>query len=86
MAISDNDYNQARDILIAAGSKTAEKSHPKHTGGKGSPVAHGQDLLREARDEFRQKDQGQPNLDSGMTRAHYDAIHAAARQMNIEEW
>lgn len=86
MAISDRAYNQARAILINAGSHTANASHPKHTGGAGSPDSHGQDLLREARDEFRNNDQGQPNLRSGMTQAHYDAIHDAANEMGIQNW
>lgn len=86
MAISDRDYNQARAILINAGSNTANASHPKHTGGAGSPDNHGQSLLREARDEFRNSDRGQPALRSEMTQAHYDAIHAAAAEMGIQNW
>ena len=86
MAISDHDYNKARDILIDAGSETAGKSHPKHTDGAGSPDDHGKDLLREARDEFREADEGKEDLKSGMTQEHYDAIHAAADEMGIDEW
>ena len=86
MAISDNDYNQARNILAAAGSDTASKSHPKHTQGAGSPESHGRSLLAEARDEFRGTDSGQANLSSGMTQAHYQAIHQAAGAMGIDQW
>ena len=32
MAIADLAYNTARNMLVAAGSNTAAKSHPKHTG------------------------------------------------------
>ena len=85
-AISDNNYNKARTILVAAGSITAQKSHEKHTQGAGSPDGHGQTLLGEARDEFRETDAGQPNLHSGMTQAHYTAIHNAAQQMSIQDW
>jgi hypothetical protein len=86
MSISDNDYNTARDILAKAGSNTAAASHVKHTQGQGSPEHHGKQLLREARDEFRGKDHGQPNLQSGMTAAHYQAINRAAKQMGITNW
>lgn len=86
MSIADNDYNRARAILVQAGSKTAGKSHDKHTQGKGSPDSHGQDLLRGARDEFRGTDAGQPGLQAGMTTAHYNAIHNAAQQMGITNW
>ena len=86
MPISDNNYNQARDILINAGSDTASKSHPKHTGNRGSPEDHGKELLREARDEFRETDKGKQNLKSGMTQAHRDAVLAAAQKMGIANW
>jgi hypothetical protein len=86
MAISDYNYNTARTILINAGSQTANASHPKHTGGAGSPDGHGKSLLREARDEFRINDVGQANLQSEMTIAHYQAIHRAANQMGIINW
>ena len=86
MAIADNDYNAARNTLVLAGSATAGASHPKHTQGAGSPDSHGQDLLREARDEFRGMDAGQANLSSGMTLAHYNAIHNAAQRMGITNW
>ena len=86
MAISDHNYNTARGILIAAGSMSANASHVKHTQGAGSPDGHGQALVAQARDEFRLMDIGQPNLQSGMTAAHYNAIHNAANQMNITHW
>ena len=86
MAISDHDYNTARAILVAAGSRTAAKSHDKHTNGAGSPDSHGKDLLREARDDFRITDAGQANLQSRMTAAHYAAVHNAATQMGITSW
>jgi hypothetical protein len=84
--ISDDAYNKARTILANAGSDSAKKSHVKHTGGKGSPEDHGKQLLREARDEFRKKDKGQPNLKSEMTVDHYNAIHKAAQEMKISSW
>ncbi|MGH7122530.1 MAG: hypothetical protein ACREFP_26665 [Acetobacteraceae bacterium] len=86
MSIADNDYNRARAILVQAGSKTASKSHDKHTQGKGSKDSDGQGLLREARDEFRGTDTGQPGLQAGMTAAHYGAVHGAAQQMSITQW
>lgn len=51
MPIKDDKYNKARDILAKAGSKSAKKSHPKHTGKKGSPDAHGRQLIEEARSD-----------------------------------
>ncbi|MHA3061996.1 hypothetical protein ACX1N5_15315 [Acinetobacter sp. ANC 4636] len=86
MTISDHDYNQARTILVNAGSATASKSHVKHNTNGGSPDSDGKQLLQEARDEFRNLDVGQPNLISAMTQAHYNAIHNAANQMNITDW
>jgi len=86
MAISVHNYNSARQTLVSAGSKTAEKYHVKHTKGKGSPEGHGKDLLTEARDEFRGLDSGQGNLVSGMTQAHYNAIHKASDTMDISNW
>jgi hypothetical protein len=86
MAISDNSYNAARSTLALAGSQTAAKSHPKHNTSGGSPDSQGQELLREARDEFRKDDAKHPNLKSGMTQAHYDAIHKAAEEMGIANW
>lgn len=49
--IKDDDYNKARALLVKAGSKSAEKSHMKHTGKKGSPDGHGKSLIDEAREE-----------------------------------
>jgi hypothetical protein len=87
MAISDANYNRARGILVAAGSRTAAASHEKHTQGTGSPDGHGQQLLREARDEFRRVDANTaPDLNSGMTLAHYNAVHSAAATMGISNW
>lgn len=84
--INDNDFNSARESLIKAGSDSARACHPAHTKGKGSPDHHGQSLLAEARDEFRKTDAGKNNLFSGVTLAHYDAIHAAARKMGVQNW
>jgi hypothetical protein len=39
--LHDHDYNAARKTLVDAGSKTAHKSHDKHTQGKGPPEEHG---------------------------------------------
>lgn len=83
--IKADDYNRARAILVQAGSNSASKSHPKH-GVDTCPADHGVQLLREARDEFRGTDARQPNLQSGMTQAHYNAIHAAAAAMGIANW
>jgi hypothetical protein len=55
-----------------------------HTGNAGSPLGFGQALLREARDEFRAMDAGQPAPVSGMTQVHFDAIHKAAATMGID--
>jgi hypothetical protein len=79
MAISDEAYKKARAILIKAGSQTAQKSHEKHTQGKGSPDGHGQALLREARDEFN----GMPDPQKTAGRA---AVVKAAQEMNVKNW
>lgn len=85
LAIKVANYNTARNTLIQAGSKTAEKSHPAH-GDKDVPDGHGKELLREARDEFRETDKGNQNLKSEMTQGHYDAVHKAATVMGISDW
>jgi hypothetical protein len=79
MAISDEAYNKASAILVKAGSQTAQKSHEKHTQGKGSPDGHGQALLREARDEFN----GMPDPQKTAGRG---AVVKAAQEMNIKNW
>ena len=86
MTISDGDYNAARDLLVKAGSKSAEKSHRKHGNKNGSPMDHGKKLLQEARDEFRKLDYGQLALVSQMTNRHHKAIHDAARKMGVTSW
>jgi len=86
MSISDGDYNRALEILVGAGSRTADVSHVKHTQGKGSPDGHGVALLAQARNEFRVINAGQPNLQADMNAAHYNAIHAAAVRMGITNW
>jgi hypothetical protein len=78
VVISVHDYNKARDILAAAGSMTARKSHQKH-GTDVSPDAHGQSLLREARDEFNKL----PEPLRTLKRAE---VVKAAKQMNITQW
>lgn len=85
MPIKPQDYSQARSVLAQAGSDTASKSHPKHNTDS-VPESHGADLLREARDEFRGTDGGAGALQSGMTQAHYDAVHRAAEVMGISSW
>lgn len=86
MAIKDSAYNKARDILIHAGSCSASKSHVKHTNGSNSPDDHGKDLLREARDEFRNMDKGKKDLKSEMTQDHHKAIKSAADAMGLTSW
>ncbi|MGW6412785.1 hypothetical protein ACWF95_37375 [Streptomyces vinaceus] len=80
-------YNQARSILALAGSKTAGASHVVH-GTDDSPASYGVSILTEARDEFRAADSGLPDAqkNSGMSIAHYDAIHQAADAMGIVTW
>ncbi|MFF7727037.1 hypothetical protein [Streptomyces sp. NPDC008001] len=80
-------YNQARSILAAAGSQTAAKSHPVH-GKPDVPVSYGTSLLAAARDEFRHADAKLPakQKKSGMSIAHYNAIHSAAKTMGITHW
>jgi hypothetical protein len=51
MTIKDADYNKARALLVKAGSKSAAKSHDKHTNKKGSPDGHGKSLIAEAKAE-----------------------------------
>lgn len=85
--VKTGDYNEARKMLKDEGSKSAEKSHQKH-GKKSFPAAHGQQLLREARDEFRKlaKDEDPKKLRSGMLKKHYDVVHNAAKKMGITVW
>ncbi|MBO1416273.1 hypothetical protein [Streptomyces sp. FH025] len=85
--IKTDDFNKARDILIQAGSKTAQKTHPAH-GVKDVPADHGTSLLAEARDEFRAADRNLPAKDkkSDMSIAHYNAVHKAANTMGIDRW
>jgi hypothetical protein len=78
MAISDDDYNTARAILVQAGSRSAGVSHIKHTGGKGSPESHGKDLLREAYNEF--------NASGTITDNQKTAILRAAKKMDLDDW
>ena len=73
MPIKDKDYNKAKALLEAAGSKSAEKSHPKHTGSKGSPDSHGRSLYAEAQQDFG----GQP------TAAQLEALDKAARLLGV---
>jgi hypothetical protein len=86
--LADHKYNAAKKTLVKAGSKSAEKSHDKHTQGKGSPQGHGEDLLRGSRDEFRESDKELPEEQkkSGMSHDHHAAIHKAAGEMGITEW
>uniref|UniRef100_A0AAU2UWL6 Uncharacterized protein n=1 Tax=Streptomyces sp. NBC_00003 TaxID=2903608 RepID=A0AAU2UWL6_9ACTN len=80
-------YNQARSILAKAGSQTAAKSHPIH-GKDDVAVSYGTSLLAAARDEFRHTDRNLPpkQKKSGMSIAHYNAIHSAAKTMGIDRW
>ena len=79
MTISTHDYNTARLLLIAAGSRTASASHPKH-GGDAWPDGHGVSLLREARDEFNE-------INVVATRnAKRAVVVSAAAQMGIANW
>ena len=84
--ISDGDYNAAKAILEKAGSMTAKKSHKKHGNASGSPEEHGKSLLAEARDEFQGTDKGGKVHKAGMTKAHYDAVHSAAKKMGVTRW
>jgi hypothetical protein len=78
MAVSTHNYNTARLLLIAAGSRTAAASHPKH-GGNAWPDGHGVSLLREARDEF--------NILPAVARTQGRAVVVqAAAQMGIAAW
>jgi hypothetical protein len=78
MPISTHDYNTARNMLIAGGSRTAAASHPKH-GGDRWPDDHGKSLLREARDEFNQ-------LAEPVRSEKRAVVVNAAKQMGITEW
>jgi hypothetical protein len=78
MAVSTHQYNTARLRLIAAGSMTANASHPKHGGGSW-PDNHGISLLREARDEFN--GWGEPARSQGRA-----VVVVAAGIMNINAW
>lgn len=78
-SISDEDYNKARAILAKAGSKSAAKSHEKHTQGKGSPQTHGTQLLQEARDEFN-------TFPEAKMKTGRAAVVQAAKVMGIARW
>jgi hypothetical protein len=78
MAISTHQFNKARQTLIAAGSVTASKCHPKH-GGDAFPDAHGVGLLREARDEFN-------NMAEPARTQKRAVVIEAAGQMGITAW
>jgi hypothetical protein len=69
--ISDSQYNRARDILINAGSRSAQVSHPRHGNRDGNPVGFGLSLLRNARQDFA-------NNPSNLR-----LIHGAAKAMGI---
>jgi hypothetical protein len=71
--IKDKDYNRARSMLVAAGSMSAQKSHLKHTQGRGSPDGHGRSLLNEASAEW-------PNP----THIQTTALTNAADEMGID--
>ncbi len=73
MPIKDDDYNQAKAILVQAGSKSASKSHDKHTNKKGSPDKHGEDLLKEAQDEWG----------ANITPAQTQALAKARKKMGL---
>ncbi|GHH56435.1 hypothetical protein [Streptomyces candidus] len=83
--ISAGKYNQARKILERAGSYNASKSHLVH-GISSVPVWYGTRLLSCSRDEFRQRDRNVAIKKSGMSEAHWTAIHNAARVMGISRW
>ena len=67
-------YNTQRAALAAAGSKTAEKSHPKHNT-DAVPDGHAQSLVDEASDEQQALRTGK-NADVKTA----DAIHAAVKK------
>lgn len=85
MTIKSYDFNKARDILVQAGSRTADKVHILHDGKEAKEI-DGKLMLQEARDDFRRTDTHQSGLHSGMTETHYKAIHDAAEQMGIKNW
>lgn len=85
MAIQKIRFNTARTNLANAGSHSAQLCHPQHGAGS-CPDDYGKSLLRGARDDFRTSDAGQANLRADMTQAHYNAVHAAATLMGINQW
>ena len=78
--VKPEQYNDARNLLILAGSKSAQKSHPKHKGANNQNIdLHALSLLREARDEFN--DLTEPGRTVG--RRH---VVRAAELMGITKW
>ncbi|WP_062058235.1 hypothetical protein [Aquimarina longa] len=73
MPIKDKDYNKAKALLEVAGSKSAEKSHKKHTGSKGSSDSHGRSLYNEAQQDFG----GQP------TAVQLEALRKAGNLLGV---
>jgi hypothetical protein len=69
--ISDGQYNAAREILIKAGSRSAELSHKRHGNRDGNAVGFGLSLLRAARQDFANNP------------AKLGIIHKAANAMGI---
>ncbi len=53
MPIKDRDYNKAKALLEASGSKSLQKSQIKHPGSKGSPDGHGRSLYNEAQSNIK---------------------------------
>ena len=86
MPIKDAAYNDAKKTLKAAGSKTADKTHASHTGGKDRPDAHGQALIDDCTKEFQAADKAldkskKPKGD--MSVKHFDAIQKAKKQLGL---
>lgn len=84
MPISDQNYNDARHLLLSAGSNTAKASHVKHSKKNSSPDGHGKDLLIEAIREFRQQDAQNQALTRGMSMMHFVAVSNAATIMELD--
>jgi hypothetical protein len=72
--ITDADYNNARQILVNAGSRTAQAAHPRHGNAQDNPVHFGLQLLREARIEFG----------GGRNQVQSDALRRAAAVMGLQ--
>lgn len=82
MAINDGDYNQARELLAAAGSLTAEKADLKDSRNSNAQDGYGKQLIIEAIMDFRDGASGD-GLENGMSVENSLIVARAAGMMGL---